>query len=224
MYSRPIDGSTGWIMMRNAPASEQVAIEIANAMRLILIGSAAISRSACWSCATAMMARPRKVRPRKSCSSASIASDITHGTTMRSGQLDGAERERLVDIGRADVAIIDPEQESERDFDDEQEPEEERQAAQPLLAASLERYVIHLVRERAERIEGRQRDDADEHRVEAELRIDDVGDVRPDDDEARMRDIDDVEDAERYRNAYRHGGIEAAEQQSRDQRVHQEIG
>src|SRR5262249_32387567 len=64
MYSRPTEGSTGWITMRNAPASEAVAIEMANAMRLIRIGSAAIRRSASWSCATAMMARPTKVRVR----------------------------------------------------------------------------------------------------------------------------------------------------------------
>ena len=86
MYSRPIDGSTGWMMIRNAPASEAVAIEIAKAMRLIRIGSAAINRRASWSCDTAMMARPVKVRARKSCSAASIRSESTQGTSMRSGR------------------------------------------------------------------------------------------------------------------------------------------
>ena len=47
-----------------AAVGAAVAIEIAKAMRLILIGSAAISRSASWSCDTAMMARPVKVRDR----------------------------------------------------------------------------------------------------------------------------------------------------------------
>ena len=64
MYSRPTEGSTGWMMIRNAPAMAAVAIEMPNATRLILIGFAAIRLSACWSCATAMMARPMKVRER----------------------------------------------------------------------------------------------------------------------------------------------------------------
>ena len=64
IYSRPTDGSTGWMMIRNAPASDAVAIEMPKAMRLMRIGSAAISCSASWSCATAMMARPMKVRDR----------------------------------------------------------------------------------------------------------------------------------------------------------------
>src|SRR4029078_5214025 len=46
MYSRPTEGSTGWMMIKNAPAIEAVAMEMANAMRLILIGSAAMSWSA----------------------------------------------------------------------------------------------------------------------------------------------------------------------------------
>ena len=46
MYSRPTDGSTGWITIRSAPAIDAVAIEMAKAVRLILIGSAAMSCSA----------------------------------------------------------------------------------------------------------------------------------------------------------------------------------
>ena len=46
IYSRPTDGSTGWMMMRKAPASEAVAIEMPKAMRLMRIGSTAISCSA----------------------------------------------------------------------------------------------------------------------------------------------------------------------------------
>ncbi len=64
MYSRPTEGSTGWITISNAPAIEAVAIEMAKAVRLILIGSAAMSCSASWSCDTAMIARPVKVRDR----------------------------------------------------------------------------------------------------------------------------------------------------------------
>ena len=46
IYSRPIDGSTGWMMIRQAPARDAVAIDRPKAMRLILVGLAAISRSA----------------------------------------------------------------------------------------------------------------------------------------------------------------------------------
>ena len=64
IYSRPTDGSTGWMMMRKAPASAAVAMEMPKAMRLMRIGSTDKSLSACWSWATAMMARPTKVRER----------------------------------------------------------------------------------------------------------------------------------------------------------------
>ena len=64
IYSRPTEGSTGWMMIRKAPAMAAVAMEIPKAMRLMRIGSAAMSRKASWSCATAMMARPVNVRVR----------------------------------------------------------------------------------------------------------------------------------------------------------------
>ena len=68
-----------------APASDAVAIEMPNAMRLMRIGSTAKSLSASWSCATAMMARPTKLRVSTSCSVAISNSDTRNGTTMRSG-------------------------------------------------------------------------------------------------------------------------------------------
>src|ERR1700732_5125194 len=40
IYSRPIEGSTGWMMIRQAPAGEAVAIDRPKAMRLILVGLA----------------------------------------------------------------------------------------------------------------------------------------------------------------------------------------
>ena len=43
IYSRPTDGSTGWMMISSAPAIAQVAIEMANAVRLMRVGDAAIS-------------------------------------------------------------------------------------------------------------------------------------------------------------------------------------
>ena len=40
---------------------------------------------------------------------------------------------------------------------------------------------------------------------------------------AGMRDIDDIEDAERDRNADCHGGVEAAEQDAGDQRIDEKL-
>jgi hypothetical protein len=86
MYSRPIEGSTGWITIKNAPAMAAVAIEMPKAIRLIRVGSAAISLSANWSCATAIIARPVNVRDKKSCKLASRSSDIRQGISMRIGR------------------------------------------------------------------------------------------------------------------------------------------
>jgi len=52
------------MMMRNEPATAQVAIEMPKAICLILIGLAAISCSATRSCDTARIARPMKLRLR----------------------------------------------------------------------------------------------------------------------------------------------------------------
>ena len=49
--------------------------------------------------------------------------------------------------------------------------------------------------------------------------IDDVGDVGAQDDEGRMRDVDDIEHAEGDRDADRHGRVKAAEQQASDDGV-----
>jgi hypothetical protein len=59
-----MEGSIGWITISTAPAMEAVAIDRPKAIRLIRDGSAAISRSASGSCATACTARPMKVRER----------------------------------------------------------------------------------------------------------------------------------------------------------------
>ena len=71
--------------MSRAPAIEAVAIEMPKAMRLMRIGSAAISCSASWSCETAMMARPRNVRVTNSCNKLNIASATAQGTSIRNG-------------------------------------------------------------------------------------------------------------------------------------------
>ena len=66
-------------------------------------------------------------------------------------------------------------------------------------------------------------DDADQDRVDAEIRIDDIGDKGPEHDEGRVRDIDDVEHAEGDRHADRHRGIKPAEQQAGDDRVDRQV-
>ncbi len=106
-------------------------------------------------------------------------------------------------------------------FGDEQQAEEEGEAAQRLLSAFLEGQVIDLINQRAEIIEDRQHQNAGQDRIEAQPLVDDIGDIRPEDDEGRMRDIDDIEDAERDRYADRHGRVEAAQQDAGDQRIDQ---
>ena len=170
-----------------------------------------------------MIARPMKVRDRKSCNAANIASDSRHGTSIRSGRSTTPRWMLGADIGGLDEAVIDAEDQDQRHLGDEQQAEEEGEAAQPFLAAPLERAVIDLIDQRAQRIKGRQRDDAGEDRIDAEPRIGDIGDVGAENDEGRMGDVDDVEHAEGNRDADRDGGIEAAEQQSGRHGVEQQV-
>ena len=119
------------------------------------------------------------------------------------------------DIGRVDGAVVDAEHQVQPDLGDEQQAEEEGEAAQRFLAAFLERLVVDLIDEHAEHIKHRQHHDARDDRIDAEGDIDDIGDVGAEDDEARMRDVDDVEHAERDRHAGGHRGVESAEHQAR---------
>src|SRR5262249_57357825 len=104
-----------------------------------------------------------------------------------------AEAPARPDIGCFDVAVVDAENENEHHLGHEQQAEEERQAAQRFLPAPLERLVIDLIDAGAEEIERRQHDDADHDRIDAEPGVDDIGDIRAEDDEGGMRDVDDVE-------------------------------
>ena len=149
---------------------------------------------------------------------------MTQGTSMRSGMAEVAEAQGAVDIVRLHVTVIDAEHENEQHLGDEEQAEEEGEAAQRFLSALFERDVIDLIDGGAERIEGRQHQDRGQDRIDAEPLVHDIGDVGAEDDESRMRDIDDVENAERDRNADRDRGIESAEQNSGDQRIDQEIG
>ena len=223
IYSRPTDGSTGWMTISSAPAIDAVAIEIANAMRLIRVGDRRhqlqrelVLRHGHDGAADEGLGQEnlqrRDQRQRH---------EARHQHAQR--QVDEAELPGRPDIGRLHVAVVDAEHQDQRDLGDEQQAEEEREAAQRVLPAPLERLVVDLVDQRAERIEDRQHDDARQDRIDAQPRVDDVGDVGAEDDEARMRDVDDVEDAERDRNADGHGRIERAEQQARDQRVDEQV-
>ena len=114
------------------------------------------------------MARPVKVRDRKSCSSAEHHKAMHAGHQHAQRQVDIAEAQGRPDVARLDVAVVDAEHQDQHHFGDEQHAEEEREAAQRILAALLERQVIDLIDHGAERIERRQHHDADQDRVDAE--------------------------------------------------------
>src|SRR5580658_6510257 len=127
------------------------------------------------------------------------------------------------DIGRFDVAVVDAEIEHERDFSDEKQAEEEGKPAQRFLAAFFKRHVIDLIDAGAEHVKRRRRDDGGENRIDAQRAIDDIGDVRAENDEGGMRDVDDVENAERQRYARRDGGVEAADQDAGNDGIDEQI-
>jgi hypothetical protein len=127
------------------------------------------------------------------------------------------------DIRRLDQPIVHAEHQHERDLGDEQQAEEECQAAQGLVAAPLERDVVHLIDRRAECVERRQHDHRCQDRIDPPRRVGDVGDIGAENDEGRMGDVDDVKHAERNRYADRDGGIEAAQQQAGHHGVAEEV-
>ena len=197
IYSRPTDGSTGWMMIRNAPASEAVAIEMPKAIRLMRIGSIAKQLE-------------RELILRHSHDGAADEGAREHELQRRDHQerhqaryqnaqrnIEIADVPGWADIGRFDVAIINAEIEHQRHLGDEKKPEEKRQAAHRFLAAFFERNVINLIDAGTQRIECRCGDNRGEDRIEPEGGVDDVGDVGAEDNERRMGDVDDVENAER---------------------------
>ena len=147
--------------------------------------------------------------------------DAGHEHAQRNGEI--AKAQGAIDVVRLHVTVIDAEHENEQHLGDEEQAEEESEAAQRFLSALLERHVIDLIDGGAERVEGRQHQDRGQDRIDAEALVHDIGDVGAEDDEGRMRDVDDVENAERDRDADRDGGIESAEQNAGDQRIDQEV-
>ena len=84
IYSRPMEGSIGTMIMSSAPARLAVAIPTPKAMVLIWIGFAPMRRSARLSWETPMMALPQKVLARKRYKARVSSTPTTHGTPRRS--------------------------------------------------------------------------------------------------------------------------------------------
>jgi len=134
-------------------------------------------------------------------------------------QRDAAKRQAGADVGRRHRAVISPGGEHQRHLGDEQDAEEERQALHGGVAAPLEAFVIEAVENHAEQEEGRNHDEPGQHRVQAEIAVQQPGREGPHDDEGRVRQVRDVEHPERDRDAQRHGCVEAAQQHAGQHRV-----
>src|SRR5262249_55818580 len=127
-------------------------------------------------------------------------------------KVDHADAPARPDISCFDIAVVDAKHQNEHHLGDEEQAEEERQAAQRLLPAPPKGFGVDMIDAGAEKIKDRQHDDADRDRIDAEAGVDDVGDVGAEDDEGGMRDVDDVEDAERNRYADCDRRIKSTEQ------------
>ncbi len=221
IYSRPTEGSTGWMMMSNAPAIAAVAIEMPKAMRLMRIGSAAISCSASW------ILRHRHDRAagegsRQEHLHHARTSPATAGTAPACAVgFEHAEPQAWSNIVGLDVAIVDAEHQNQHHLGDEQQAEEKGEPAQGVLAALLERHVVDLIKIAPSAKNAGSMMMLTKIGSMPKFDVDDIGDIGAENDEGRVRDVDDVEHAERDRNAGGDGGIEAAEQQPGDDSIDQ---
>jgi hypothetical protein len=127
------------------------------------------------------------------------------------------------DVACLHQAVIDTEDQHQRYLGDEQQAEEEGQSAQRLVVAALKRNVVDLIDRHSQQVESRRGDHGDGDRVQPKVSIADIGDVGSQQNERRMRDIDDVQHAEGNRDADGHGGVEPSQQQAGDKRVQQKI-
>src|SRR6516164_7681880 len=116
-------------------------------------------------------------------------------------QVDHAEMQGRTDIGRFDKAVVDAKDQDQGHFAYKQQAKEESEALNRLLAALLEGVEIDLVHRHADQKKYRRHDDADQDRIDAEIRIDQIGDKRPEHDKGRVGDVNDVEHAEGDRHA-----------------------
>ena len=137
IYSRPIDGSTGWITIRSAPAiargrdrdRERDALDARRRGRHQLQRKLVLRHRHDG-------AARESVRARKSCKRAEQRERDQAGHQHAQRQVDHADVQARPDIGRFDIAVVDAEHEDERHLGDEQEAEEEREPAQRLLAVA----------------------------------------------------------------------------------------
>jgi hypothetical protein len=83
----------------------------------------------------------------------------------------------------------------------EQQAEKEREPAQRFLAAFLERDVIDLIDPGSQHIKNRHHRDSSQDRIDPERRIGDVRNIGAENDEGRMGDVDDIQNAERQGHA-----------------------
>ena len=133
-------------MISKAPAIPSTAVAMPNAHCLTLIGLAPIKRSASWSCATARIARPMKVRDRYSVSRIGQRSGDRERDQQPVRNPHIADAPGLADIIGGDRALIHAELQDDQHFDDEGDAEEERDAAHAGIAAALlERFVVQAV-------------------------------------------------------------------------------
>ena len=171
IYSRPTEGSTGWMMMRKAPATPAVAIEMreGDALDADRIDGHEPQRQLILRHRHDGAADEGAGQEQLQRSDQQQRHQAGHQHAQR--QVDEAEMQRRPDIGRLDVAVVDAEDEDQHHFGDEQQAEEEREAAQRFLPALLERRVVDLIDAAAERIERRHHDQAGQDRVDAELAL-----------------------------------------------------
>ena len=200
------------------------AVAMPNAHCLIRIGLAPISRSASWSCATARIARPMKVRDRYSVSRI-VSADRDHERDHQPERNPHvADPPGLADIVRGDRALVDAELQDDQDFDDEGDAEEERDAAHAGVAAALfEGFVIQPVGDETEQEEQRRDQQPRQQRIDPVMLVEEVYDVGRQHQEGRMRDVGNVEQAERDRQSEADRRIEAAEQHPDHHRIEQQF-
>ena len=75
-----------------------------------------------------------------------------------------AEVDRLADVRRLHQPVVDAELQAQADFHDEEEPEEEDEPPQRLLAPALEALVVDAIDRDAEQIEERREEEPGQDR------------------------------------------------------------
>ena len=131
---------------------------------------------------------------------------------MRTGETATSRSARRGDVGGVNVGEIDAEQHDQRHFGNEHQTEEEGEPAHGIVAVPLEEMMIKLIEQHAGAVECRRQQQAADDRVDVEGAVEDENRVSPNDRECRVRDVDDIEQAEGDGGAYAQRGIEAAHQ------------